>query len=106
MRAHRGKLRAMSARLALPKLPPILEGRSVRRESSLRLRGVPLVSVAFGADGAERHGEARGWIALGDRARGVLALVSMGGASAGYVSAGGAAWGRHAFSSRGRRRRD
>lgn len=69
---------------------------SRRYESTTRVLGMPLVSIATGtgADGKRAH--AKGFVALGDTATGVFALgglargvVSLGGASFGIVSFGG-----------------
>lgn len=75
-------------------------------QSKLRLFGLPLVEVRIGAqpDGAVR-GIARGWIALGDVAIGVLfgaggaavGGVAIGGVSLGLMSVGGLAMGLLAF---------
>lgn len=74
----------------------------VRYESSIKLLGWPLVSVATGPDldKGEIRGWARGIIAVGDVATGVIAIggasagvVSIGGVSAGVFALGGAALG-------------
>lgn len=74
--------------------PPRFAGR--RYASPVRIFGLPLVHVAFGPDGAERYGKARGIIAIGDAAFGLLALggqavgvIAFGGASVGIVALGG-----------------
>ncbi|MBI4189612.1 MAG: hypothetical protein HY525_03635 [Betaproteobacteria bacterium] len=74
--------------------------------SKLRLFGLPLVTVRIGPqpDGALR-GIARGWIALGDVAIGVLfraggaavGAIAIGGVSLGLLSVGGLAIGLLAF---------
>ena len=81
-----------------------------RYRSSILLFGLPLIHIAFGPDGDERTGKARGIIAIGDSAVGWLAiggfsrgifaiggialgLVSLGGMSCGLLAAGGAAAG-------------
>lgn len=71
-----------------------------RYESSRRIFGLPLVSVAYGPDGNERIGRARGIIARGDVAIGVLAIggqafgvIALGGMACGIVAVGGLAIG-------------
>jgi hypothetical protein len=66
--------------------------RTVRRESSARLFGWPLVSIALGPDRqrGERVGKARGIIAIGDVAIGGVAI---GGGAVGIVAIGGGAVG-------------
>lgn len=66
--------------------------RCVRRESSARLLGWPLVSVAFGPnpERGERVGRARGVIAVGDVA---IGGVAVGGVAMGVVAVGGVAVG-------------
>jgi hypothetical protein len=67
--------------------------------------GLPLVHLRFGAPPGESPKAAKGWIAIGDRAVGVLFAmggiaaggVSLGGVSVGLVSLGGAALGGFAF---------
>lgn len=61
-----------------------------RYQSSTRIFGLPLISIAFGPSADERIGRARGIIALGDRARG---WVAIGGVSLGIFSIGGVAGG-------------
>ena len=69
--------------------------------SRTRVLGLPLVHVAIGGTDGATRGIARGWIAVGDIAFGVLfALggvavggVSVGGASLGVLSVAGAAFG-------------
>ena len=43
-------------------------------ESRARLLGMPAIAIAHGLDGRGRPARARGWIAIGPRARGVVAL--------------------------------
>lgn len=72
-------------------------------QTSVRLLGLPLIHVATGRflDGSYRRGIARGWVAIGDIAFGVLfsaggvsvGAVSVGGLAAGVVSVGGLALG-------------
>jgi hypothetical protein len=81
--------------------------RSVRRQSSTELFGLPLWAVAFGPDPSrgEIRGHARGIFAFGDMATGFLAigglavgLVSLGGLAIGVLAAlGGGALGGIAF---------
>jgi hypothetical protein len=68
----------------------------IRRESGLKLAGLPLWSVAIGPDPAkgEKRGHARGIVALGDVATGVLAA---GGMARGVVAFGGLAVGLASF---------
>jgi len=75
----------------------------IRRSSQRQLLGLPLWSIAFGADPAktERMGCARAWIAIGDIAEGgllavggiALAPIAVGGASLGLLGIGGASLG-------------
>lgn len=76
----------------LPWEKSVLPARARRYASRWKLAGLPLVSVAFGADAAtgERSGRARGWLAVGDVAVGAIAL---GGVAMGPVAIGGAALG-------------
>lgn len=84
--------------------------RGRRYTSEARVFGVPVVSVAFGPNGEETFGVARGFIALGDEATGFVAfgskasgvlavggsargIVALGGVSFGVISGGGAAIG-------------
>jgi hypothetical protein len=76
--------------------------RSVRRQSSTELFGLPLWAVAFGPDPSrgEIRGHARGIFAFGDMATGFLAIgglargiVAFGGLAVGLVSLGGLAIG-------------
>ncbi len=62
-------------------------------KSKSSLMGLPLIHVNLGAmeDGRPRVGVARGWIAIGTVAHGVIAGV--GGAATGCVAAGGVAFG-------------
>lgn len=65
--------------------------------SSLRLFGLPILHIATGqmVDGRYQRGIARGWIAVGDIAFGVL--LAVGGVAVGGVSIGGFALGIVAF---------
>ncbi len=65
-----------------------------RYESSTRIFGLPLVSIAFGPRGQERIGKACGIFAFGDVARG---WVAFGGLSLGIFAFGGMASGVFAF---------
>jgi hypothetical protein len=74
-----------------------------RYQSSTRLFGLPLVSIALGPDARGRAGRARGYIAIGDHATGVFALggfargvVALGGVSLGGVTFGGVSLGTFA----------
>lgn len=76
--------------------------RMYRYQSAAKLFGLPVISIAFGPDFAksEKHGRAKGIIAIGDSAIGGLAIggasigiVAIGGASIGWASIGGAALG-------------
>jgi len=76
--------------------------RSVRRQSSTELFGLPLWAVAFGPDASrgEIRGHARGIFAFGDMATGFLAIgglargcVAIGGLAVGLLSFGGLAIG-------------
>ena len=69
---------------------------NIRRESALKLAGLPLWSVAIGPDPAkgEKHGHARGILALGDMATGVFAA---GGLARGVFAFGGLAIGLASF---------
>jgi hypothetical protein len=62
-------------------------------QTSARLFGLPLVHVATGrlVDGVFRRGIAKGWVAIGDVALGVV--FGFGGVSVGAVSVGGLAVG-------------
>lgn len=68
----------------------------IRSESALKLAGLPLWSVAIGADPAkgEKRGHAKGIVALGDMATGVFAA---GGLARGVVAFGGLAIGLASF---------
>ena len=70
--------------------------RSIRRESALKLAGLPLWSVAIGPDPGkgEKRGHARGIVAFGDMATGVFAA---GGLARGVVAFGGLAIGLASF---------
>lgn len=69
--------------------------------SKWTLLGLPLVHIRTGARPGEKLGTAKGWIAIGDRAYGVLFAagavavggISMGGATVGLISIGGASVG-------------
>jgi len=65
----------------------------VRYESGLRLFGLPLVHVAIGPSAGQAgvRGVAKGWIAIGDIAFGVL--FALGGVAVGGLSVGGLAVG-------------
>lgn len=72
----------------------------VRYSSETKVFGLPLLSVAFGPDGQERFGRAKGIIARGDVAVGVLAIggqafgvIAIGGMACGLVALGGLAIG-------------
>jgi hypothetical protein len=86
--------------------------KTVRRRSSQTVFGLPLIDIAYGPDPSrnEKHGNAKGIIAIGDRAEGVLAMggrarglialggraigmIAMGGMSAGLIAMGGLAVG-------------
>jgi RNA polymerase sigma factor (sigma-70 family) len=79
---------------------PSFEYRSPRM-----LAGLPLVHLRFGTDSAGRPASAKGWIALGHRAYGVifaggifaLAPISMGVVSVGLITLGSIAIGGYAF---------
>lgn len=70
-----------------------------RYRSPVRFFGLPLVSIALGPDPTqqERKGTARGWLAIGDQAYGLIAiggglsvgLIALGGISIGILSIGG-----------------
>jgi hypothetical protein len=72
-------------------------------QSRARLLGLPLVHIATGqqVDGGYRRGTAKGWIAVGDVALGVLfgaggistGLICLGGIAAGGLALGGFAMG-------------
>jgi hypothetical protein len=66
----------------------VIPGRRYRSEATLF--GLPVVSVATGPAPGEKHGHARGIIAVGDRATGLLAV---GGRAYGVVAVGGMAFG-------------
>ncbi len=61
-----------------------------RKQTRLRIMGMPAIDVALGPSGSERRGRARGFIAVGDEAVGVFAF---GGSARGVVAAGGLAVG-------------
>ncbi len=79
-------------------------GKPMRRyESSKRIWGLPLVSIALGPDATGKMGRARGYFAIGDVATGVFAfggfargLVAFGGMSIGGVTFGGLSLGTFA----------
>lgn len=80
--------------------PYMRSGRGYRYTSKRRLFGVPLVHIAFGPEGTDRRGKARGIIAIGDTALGVFAagsiargVVAVGGIAIGVASFGGLAVG-------------
>src|SRR5262245_17848290 len=62
--------------------------RSIRRQSSRKICGLPLWAIALGPDWekGEMRGHARGIVAIGDLATGWLAL---GGFARGFIAAGG-----------------
>lgn len=70
------------------------------------LLGLPLVHIRTGAQAGEKMGTAVGWIAIGDRAYGILfaaggvavGSISMGGVAVGLVAIGGASIGLLAIS--------
>lgn len=64
--------------------------RGKRYQSEAKLFGWPVISIAFGPDGKEKRGHARGLIAVGDIATGGIAV---GGIASGIVSVGGLAFG-------------
>jgi len=85
--------------------PPI-GMQSVRRRSDYEYLGLPLWSIATGADPAkgDLHGHAKGVLAIGDIATGVVAigglargLLAIGGVAIGIVAVGGLAVGALAF---------
>lgn len=69
----------------------------IRRRSEREFLGLPIVDIAVGADPrrGERHGHARGVIAIGDRATGVIALGvhARGAVAIGVTALGGIAIG-------------
>lgn len=76
--------------------------RGVRKQSSIRILGLPLYQIATGPDwkAGEMRGHARGIIAIGDLATGVIAIgglargiFALGGLAVGLVAFGGAAIG-------------
>jgi hypothetical protein len=75
-------------------------GKGQRYTSEARIFGLPVISVAFGPNGEEPEGKARGFIALGDQASGFVAIggrargvVALGGVCFGVFTAGGASFG-------------
>ena len=78
----------------------------VRRQSSVRIMGLPLYHIALGPDldAGQTRGHARGIVAIGDIATGVLAfgglasgVIAIGGCAVGLIAVGGAAIGGLAF---------
>lgn len=76
--------------------------RGVRKQSSIRILGLPLYQIAMGPDleAGEMRGHARGIVAIGDLATGIVALggvargvFALGGLAVGLVAFGGAALG-------------
>jgi zinc protease len=69
------------------------QGGSVRIQwaSSWQLLGLPLIDVRFSGGSQQEFGVARGWIAIGDKAQGML--LAVGGVATGLVSFGGVAIG-------------
>lgn len=69
------------------------QGGSVRIQwaSSWHLLGLPLIDVRFFGDSQQEFGVARGWIAIGDKAQGML--LAVGGVATGLISFGGVAIG-------------
>lgn len=65
-----------------------------RWQTRKRLFGLPLIAVAFGAQGPEKAGKPKGIIAIGDMPRGVIAI---GGQAIGAIAIGGFACGGVAF---------
>ncbi|MCC7116794.1 MAG: hypothetical protein IT520_20655 [Burkholderiales bacterium] len=69
----------------------------IRRRTGREFLGMPIVDIAVGADPrrGERHGHARGVIAIGDRATGVIALGvhARGAVAIGVTALGGVAIG-------------
>jgi hypothetical protein len=88
--------RAQMLGSAEPRRERAMAFKCIRRESALRLAGLPLWSVAIGPDLAkgEARGHARGIFAVGDMATGVLAA---GGLARGVVAFGGLAIGLASF---------
>jgi len=95
-------LNASRALAGLPVAKHAQLARGHRYVSPWRLAGLPLVSIAFGADlpRGERRGIARGWLAIGDVAFGGVAIggvaagpVAVGGVCAGLLAIGGGAAG-------------
>lgn len=96
----------MSLQDAHQQLPRVIQNVNAVRsyESKLRLCGLPLISVQFGGGtglGSPQQRTAVGWIALGDKAYGVLlaygsvaiGTIAVGAISIGLVSLGGMALG-------------
>ena len=76
--------------------------RGVRKQSSIRILGLPLYHIAMGPDveAGEMRGHARDIVAIGDLATGIVALggvargvFALGGLAVGLVAFGGAAIG-------------
>ncbi len=75
-----------------------------RYESSIRIWGLPLVSIANGPYGQEKYGRPVGIIAIGDRPKGLIAIgglavgiIAIGGFALGGISLGGFSAGLAAF---------
>jgi hypothetical protein len=75
-------------------------GEGVRWRTRAAIAGRPLISVAWGRRGRERHGRAEGILACGDRARGIVAVgtiatgpVAIGAVARGIIAFGGIAFG-------------
>ena len=77
---------------AAPTVASSNKSAAVRRSytSRWRLWGLPLVDVQWGCGGRPTH-PARGWIACGDRAEGIV--LGIGGWARGLIACGGIAWG-------------
>ncbi|MCH8251219.1 MAG: hypothetical protein IID36_02065 [Planctomycetes bacterium] len=80
--------------------PSMRSGHGYRYTSKRRVFGLPLVHIAFGPEGMDRRGKAKGIIAIGDSALGVFAVgwiargvVAVGGMAFGVASFGGLAVG-------------
>lgn len=74
--------------------PSMGSGHGYRYTSKRRVFGLPLVHIAFGPEGMDRRGKAKGIIAIGDTALGVFAV---GGIARGVVAVGGMALGVASF---------
>lgn len=97
-----GVLSQKEFELAKAKLLAPTRFMGVRRQSATRIMGLPLWSIALGADPdkGEMRGHAKGIVALGDIATGVLAVgglargvIALGGLAVGLFSTGGLAIG-------------